>query len=268
MVNAARTYLINAGASGRYSLGTYGEEYIPQTYKPIVDEESLKTVRSVLFGTKPDNFTQNYRAGQYMAILHASDIGLENILALDKRYTYSPFNSFFNVDLSPLILAQDTNAQGGSLLFNEFSGRDLDGQNAAKYKIVAVDATTVSIQEMWFTFKTTVFTTTSTANSRGGRTYSPIQLPGINTKITISTANAATGNWIIDLFSRPSRSVDEITQRLRDIQGAVASLCFGGKSEPYTTFYNMFLRHPRTSEQLAGVLLALIYRTKEIADAQ
>jgi hypothetical protein len=271
MINAARTYLINTSASNRYALGHFGEEYIPK-YSPIVDDDSMRVVRAVLFGITPDPLTQNYRAAQFMNILHGSDQGLSYLLALDKRYTYNPLNSVFDMDTNPFILPQTADANTSTITFSKFTGRDADGLNAARYKISAVKTTNIdiTIEDQWWKRNTTTFSVVGTTNNKGGYTVTPFTLPGIDTQVSISSTTllASSATWIVELYARPSRSVDDILKRLIEIQGAVVSVCQGGKIEPYKTFYNMFIRHHRSVDRLAGALLGMIYRTKEANDAR
>jgi hypothetical protein len=272
MINAARTYLINKGVGSRYALGTFGEEYIPEKYVSADDDESMRIVRAALFGSSPDPFTQNYRAAQFMNVLHGSDLGLSYLLDLDKRYTYNPTASVYELNLSPIILPMDSQAQTGTITFSAFTGRDGEGLNAARYRISVIKTTNidVTIEDQWWRHATTSFTVVGTSNNQGGYAVTPFTLPGTDTQVIInSKTNLATAaSWIAELYARPSRSIDDILTRLTDIQGAVVSLCLGGKTEPYKTFYNMFLRHHRSIDRLAGALLALIYRTKDSLDAQ
>jgi hypothetical protein len=168
MVNEARTFLLNTSGAIRPTIGTDGEEYILPSYRPVADDSVMKTVRSLLLGPNPSNIVQNYRAAQYMSILHANSIGCYYVLNLDTRYTYDlrAFNSF------------------------DFS--------------------------------------------------------------TLPTT----------LASEPT--LGSIALSLESKQGIVPSLCKGGTEEPYKTFQNMFFQGYRLTDKLTGVLLALIYRTKEL----
>jgi hypothetical protein len=274
VINELRSYLLNTTPNNRPSLGWYGEEYIDPDYSTIEDDGPLRTVRAVLLGTSPDALTQNYRAAQYMNLLHTSQLAANYIAKFDKRITYDfmdsqMFSLYFGAKTT-LTSDNDPGDTGPQIL--TIAGDDDAGINYLHYRYqMAYSGTDISATIIDDTFSHTsseLTVTVDTADSSGKFITKIDTLPGSDVTYNYIGAdqNAAetSVNWLIEIFNKPTRSITDIYNKLREDQGAIASLCQGGNAEPYRTFYNMFLRHPRISERLVGALLAVIYRTRDI----
>ncbi len=114
MINHARTLLLNRSGDKRpgitaavnsqpESSSFFMEEYVPPLFHPVVLPAALAYAHGLLFGQGADDAYVNFRAAQYMRILHSTEF-VDYVLALDPRVTY-----FANDD----IVAMD-NARTGS----------------------------------------------------------------------------------------------------------------------------------------------------------
>jgi hypothetical protein len=91
MINHARCLLLNSNPVDRPVLGMFGEEYIPSDYRVLDYDDSMRAIRTALLGVAEDPLFQNYRLAQLMACMHGNPYTLQQILGLDARFTYRPF---------------------------------------------------------------------------------------------------------------------------------------------------------------------------------
>lgn len=88
MINHARNLLLNVKSTNDFA--TYpAEEYVPETFAPVVLPSYLRRVRTELFGSRPDRMLLNYRGQQLLQLLHSTELR-EFVLDLDPRITYNP----------------------------------------------------------------------------------------------------------------------------------------------------------------------------------
>jgi len=92
MYNHARTLLLNQSGEGGSQLIYPGDELIPEDFRPVKLPTYLQVVRSILFGISPDRVMLNYRSCQFLRLIQSTELQ-SHIAELDKRITYSPFDS-------------------------------------------------------------------------------------------------------------------------------------------------------------------------------
>jgi len=91
MINHARTLLLNIPPSVN-TLDVDGGEYMDPTYVPVAETTEVTRLRQRLFGFGLDAMGRNYRAAQYMSLLHADPMLSTYLVALDGRLTYDNRN--------------------------------------------------------------------------------------------------------------------------------------------------------------------------------
>jgi hypothetical protein len=252
MINHARTLLLNVSGPHLPSATIPGDEYIPE-FEAADLPSQLGLVYATLFGEDPDCRGRVYRAAEYMKIIHAS--GYDSyVYDLDPRITYSTKNE------SPIVdgVADFRNTSHTAVVIGgrEFgvtgtwADAGADGRLQHRWSITAVTATLVSITNM----RTGVsYTTELTAVKT---------LPGSDLRLTTTVTALTPGkDWTVTYNARPQPSLGVITASLRTLPANVLFAIFGvATQEPFATFNNLFTQAPYMPQQLAGFLLALIYR--------
>ena len=122
MLNHARTLLLNIPGLPVAPIDYPGEEQIPVLFKPVRLTPPLERARRLLFGNIPDRLMLNYRARQYMTLIHSTDLG-SYVTELDSRITYWPpkdevFFSGYAPVISQYAGAAKTLYLGGELQFS------------------------------------------------------------------------------------------------------------------------------------------------------
>lgn len=115
MINHARTLLMNIPGSA-YQPQYLGEEYIPQTFQPVVLPSYIQTARRVLFGNRPERVFLNYRVRELLHTIHETELA-EYVFALDPRVTYWPEPSTTIFESSRRVRITQTSGFKGAQLF-------------------------------------------------------------------------------------------------------------------------------------------------------
>lgn len=102
MINHTRTLLIN-----RLYTADAGSIYRPSEYTVRTSAKAIEPIRQILFGFDPDNLFVEYRAYQYMKLLHSSPLA-RFILDADTRLTYDyadgkQFEGVFGVTVDTML---------------------------------------------------------------------------------------------------------------------------------------------------------------------
>ena len=91
-----------------------------------------------------------------------------------------------------------------------------------------------------------------------------VPLTGSGYNVLLGT-NQVGARWITMFYTRPAFSLGEISATFRSIgEPTLLSLFGASPTEPYKTFRNLWRDNRETPNALAGILLAVIYRTEEV----
>lgn len=257
MVNAVRTLLLN----GRPSPGAPGEGYVPPGFRPRTLPNELAAVRARLFGSTPDRVMMNYRLQQFMTLLHATD-AVSFVLAKDPRITYGQTvdRSFFPADA----FGAKAYVSGGP-----DTAVTVGGDPAAP------DAT--GLTQQTFVLSVAAGRVTSARASSQFRlldrpltppdTDVPLDQSGYVAQVTADNTDTFSAEVRVGL--RPQWDVGQILAGF-DTAGEQEMIALFGvsPSEPYRSFYNLFFTATENAYRLAGLLLALAWRTDELGETR
>lgn len=257
VINHARTLLINRKPDNVSYGGQLGDEYYPSNYVPVMSMPTyLSSIRNMLLGANPDRVFLNYRARQYMALLHSTEL-LEFVLELDPRITYDVDNDDMSSDDAFGIRAPDSIHIIGNL-----GSPDRLGRCYHEWDLNVLNEETIQVIRRTFPQQDSVqeYTITDGMSSR-------IELVGSEAAFTFN--EGINEVWGVAGYARPTRDLGEIQAELESAGAPYMNDLFGvgtplGASEPFLTFRNLWFKHPELAYRVGGVLLAVIYRMEEL----
>lgn len=257
MTNHARTLLLNIdGNTGGY-IALPGEEFIPPTFRAQELPEYLSRIHGTLFGSTPSRLMLNYRARQFMGILHNTELE-EFVLSLDSRITYDvlPRDDLYLQQFFPSVINLEGTQKELSLI-DEVGGPDQSGRTDHQWRVTVLTGSTVQVERVTPPASTVV---QDYALAQG--LSSLIQLHGSGLQARFEEGVGS--DWLVTASARPER---DITDLVRDLDGFGADLdiAFGvgtesGAREPFLTFRNLWQSHPEQLYRFGGALMAWIYR--------
>ena len=254
MLNHVRTLLLN---SAQAYPDMPGEEHIPSSFRVRDLPSAIQRARTQLFGFAPDRLQMNLRLFQYLQLLHSSELE-EYVLDLDPRITYSldgdPFISAFRNNVE-----QITGNATAFYLYGAAQPDDGAGQLIHTWEVEVVSGNQLHIRQL----QPRRDDVTANYLITGGIS-NPLELPGSG--LTFRFALPLTGvMWFVDSRVQPRADLGEIAQNVVTGLGvSTITAIFGvAPEEPYKTFYNLWNTHPQMLYRLAGLLLAVAYRTNE-----
>ncbi len=262
MINHARSLLLNVDGSTSGFTADLGEEFVPPLFRAIILPGFLSSIHQILFGPTPDRLMLNYRARQYLGMLHTTEL-VEFVLELDSRITYDTlpndnlFNSSFVTQIQPL---NDTAPE--LFLIDEVGSVSLGGRTKHAWRITVDDGSNVTIirQTPPITSVTQSYTLTQGLSSL-------IQLVGSGLQARF---HAGVGSeWLVTATTRPEQELGVVLANLDSIGGDIIDTLFGVgsprvKTEPFLTFRNLWNNHPELPYRLGAMLLAWVLRADEI----
>lgn len=254
MYNHARTLLVNLdGSEGLYA-DVPGEESIPVEYKALNLPTYLDTVRSRIFGARPDRAMLNYRTSQLLKIIATTDLQ-EYVAELDSRLTY-PTSNLIDFDFTPKITQFEGTGNSITLTGAPISP-DVSGVSKFEFR-VRVFNNNLEVDRLSWPRNEKVTALEITENLSQPV---PLQFSGYSVRV-VNTNDCA---WMVRGYLKPSNNLTDLLASFSSIGSPVLLQLFGpSKVEPYTTFYNCWKNHPDFSYRLGGIVLALIYRSEEI----
>lgn len=263
MYNYGRTLLLNIAGNDSYFANIPGDELIPSDYVPAVLPTYLRNVRRILFGANPDRAMLNYRAAQLLEMLSSTELQ-QYIEELDPRITYSSYQ---------LQLARPSTFQPSVTQYGENdpskiltvvgspNAPDSSGTSGYEYR-VTVDGANITINKL---FSPTSSTQEVLSFTSGRSDLYPLEGTGYSVVVNTSTFD---GGWTVRGFLRPTLNLSTIEESLRSLGEPDFLQLFGITSvEPYQTFKNCWNNHPDFAYRLGGLVLAVIYRTRELTNA-
>jgi hypothetical protein len=258
MINHARTLLLNRQAENVAYGGQPGDEYVPTDFVAVRSLPAyLLNLRATLLGTDPDRVYGNYRARQYMALLHATEL-VEFVTELDPRITYDVDNP----DLFPASLFGVEVPNNYIHVIGELGPPDVNGRCYHEWDINILTGSTLAVTRHTKPQQYSVQEYAFTAGLSNA-----MSLVGSTAKFKISDGPAS--NWTVRGYARPQKDLGEILGELESTGTPYLNQLFGvgsptAASEPFKTFRNLWFQHPELAYRLGGLLLAVIYRMEEL----
>lgn len=269
MINHARTLLLNIFAQNANAQDA-GYEYIPTTFKPLMLPNALRVIRGVLFGARPDQRFLNLRAKELLSYVHQTELS-EYVYRLDPRVTYWPEEQTATFKYQPQIRVQQSTGVTRSLgISGDFVVSNAGGKANRLFRVQLTNRNGVGPCVAVTDEKDS---TVNLITPITGQTNLPaITLPETQVKFRINDAQTAlpgageiAGDWIIALSANPPPALTTLLPTLELLGEPVFLDLFGVEdNEPYATFKNVWFDHPLPAYRLAGLVLALVYRTEEV----
>lgn len=261
MINHARTLLINADGSDVPDYTFPGEEYTPSDFAEVTLPGSLTALRRILFGSNPDRAMLNYRAREYMTLLHNTELN-EFVFELDPRVTYLPLDdkAFVNPDNYGLKIFQSSGSARVINVHGDLKNRTNYSKLLEEWLISITGGTAATVYRL-----TTPFVSSDVAFSVTGNLSSHITLVGSD--LTVSVEPEVGTSWRIQVFSRPAKNLYEILTDLDKVSDRLLAPIFAEDlREPYATFRNLWddSKSLGINYRLGAILLLLIYKTNEL----
>lgn len=258
MINHARTLLLNRKPDNIAYGGQPGDEYLPTDYVTVKNLPTyLQSLRDMLLGPNPDRIFGNYRARQYMALLHATEL-VEFVTDLDPRITYDPDND----DLFSDAVFGVTTSSDSIFVSGELGAPDLFGRCLHEWDVHILTGSTLEVTRQTPPLQHLVqeYTFTDSLSNQ-------MILPGSNAKFRIREGVGT--RWTVRGVARPQRDLGEILSELDSAGAPYMNQLFGvgtplAATEPFKTFRNLWFQHPELAYRLGGLLLAVIYRMEAL----
>jgi hypothetical protein len=260
VLNHARTLLINVDGSASPGNSFFGEEFVPATFKPLELPTYLTLIRDRLFGSRPDRAMFNYRAWQFMRLLHTAALE-QFVLDLDPRVTYvnSLRTDLFVPETYVPVVNQISGDPAELYIQAGPAAPDVVGQVRHRYNVDIRSATTVSVKQQ---------------SKPQGQVISDFVLTdGISERIDLGdsgygvllSTHLPSAEWTVEVFNRPTFDLGQIVVFLESVGDPVLTQLFGAApAEPYRTFMNLWNDSNEVPWRLGGFLLAVIYRMDEL----
>jgi len=260
MINHARTLLINVHGGHGFT-GTVGEELVPAEYVPVALPSHITSIRKILFGGTPDKEMLNYRARQYMALLHATELA-EFVTDLDSRITYDLADEpYFDDNLFKPSYRQTAGATTQFAILGEILSPDSSGTMRLTWDIEVTGGATVHVQlRSPLRAADEAYTLTSGLSNA---------IPLVGSTLQFKIGNEVGAKWVVTSLTRPTMELGAIAEKLSTIGEPTMLELFGvgsqqGASEPFKTFRNLWYQHHELPYKLGGLLLAMIYQTDKL----
>ena len=261
MYNYGRALLLNISGNDGYFANVPGDELIPAKYNKQVLPTYLKSIRGVLLGATPDRSMLNYRAAQLLQLIEATELQ-QYILEQDPRLTYSGHQvQLASPSTFDPVITQygETDSQKILTVTGVPGSPDVSGVSGYDYR-VTLDGVNIIIDKLFSTASTTQHVLSFTSGLSDA-----YELPGSGYKIRVNT-NTLSGGWSVRGFLRPTVSLTELEGSLGRLGEPTFLQLFGVTDvEPYLTFKNCWANHPEFAYRLGGLVLASLYRTKELS---
>lgn len=296
MINHARTLLLNISAQ-RTQLQDPGYEYVPAEFVPIQLPPALSTLRRVLFGAKPDLYFLSARAQELLGYIHSTELE-EHIYRFDTRVTYWPPISaaVFGNAKANVLVRQTVGAPMQVVAAGQFSANSTTGRSTEEYTVVMHNTAGVTFLVTRADNETTTTAVPDLANpptitlpgtalglrpnfnsavAEETRTFETAALLVTEQFDTLSTPqpeSLPTGDniarWLVTARANPQPAITTLLTNLELLGEPLFLSLFGvAPVEPYLTFKNLWFDHPIPAYRLAGLTLAVIYRTEETKEA-
>ncbi len=254
MLNHFRTLLLNL--PGReIDPSVPGEELLPLDYSPVTLPGGLLEVRQVLFGNGADAAMLNYRAWQYLTLVHATELE-EYVLLLDRRITYDTAKR----GMADLEYGSHVQQLAGEPATLSVSGQQSAAQGNRMQRSWLVSVLSSSVATIVHNGLSTNVNYTTDADLSES-----IPLPG--SELSIQFRPRVGAIWKILHLARPAADLPQVLTRLQNLSAEAGIALFSkareeGSQEPMLTFANLWKLHRSPVHKLSGLLCGLVYSTE------
>lgn len=270
MINHARTLLLNVPGDNRPGLTPviggepetsvfFLEEYIPNDFRPVALTKELKAFYDAIYGKTSDNAFKNFRAWQFMTLLHSTEFSTY-VTDLDKRVTY--LSKKQAVDIQDTVLTEAISSSAADYPLYALGNIDASAANPIlinEWVLTALGSNLIQARHV----QTNAILETTVSFSSG--LSSTIQLPAqkdFTAKIGGSSLPVG-GVWKISAFNKPTADLSDLLVFLAENTHLVSPL-FNIKDEPFSTFKKMWENGMYIQYRLSGVLLAFVYCVEKL----
>ena len=224
----------------------------------------------MLFGARPDQRFLNLRIRELLSYIHQTELE-EYVYALDTRVTYWPEEETTAFKYQPSIrILQTRGAPRSVAVSGEFVVGNAGGRANRRFTLqlanLEPDGFAVTAADEQDRLNRLVVPVDAMTN------LPVITLPETQVKIRINDSqdappdlNEIAASWLLVLAANPPPAITTLLPALELLGEPVFLDLFGVEdAEPYATFKNIWFDHPLPAYRLAGLTLALIYRTEEV----
>jgi hypothetical protein len=252
--------LINVDGDASPGTSFFGEEFVPTTFKALELPTYLQLIRERLFGSRPDRAMLNYRAWQFMRLIHAAELE-QFVVDLDPRFTYvdSLRTDLFTPETYEPVVTQIGGDPAELFIQSGPAAPDTVGQVRHRYKVDILSTTTVAVTQQTIPQGQEIseFALTDGVSGR-------IDLGDSGYGVLLST-DLPSAAWNVEVFNQPTFDLGQIALALETVGEPALVQLFGlGNAEPFVTFRNLWRDSNEVPWKLGGLLLAVIYRMDEI----
>lgn len=229
---------------------------IPDDYKAVELPQYLRNIRRCIFGQSPDGLALAVRTTEMLRFIWSTPVK-QLTYALDSRPSWNPV-----VPEGWLLAPSDVTVTSGNtapstVTFSQPTNDPSDsGIWVTHYSIEPLGGTSVRVRR---TFPARI------DNTYEEPTETYIDLPfleeGFTARLT-DFQSAPTFN--IRVIRRGMRNWSEIVNNVDKLVGDLTQLFADRRDEPYATFQNLWKMHENLPHRVAGLALAIAYRTEEL----
>ena len=264
MFNHARTLLVNRRADQSPGPDYLAEELIPPEFTPLSLPSYLLRLREWLFGTTPDRAMLNYRTRQLLSLIHATETE-QFVLDLDPRITYEIHNEedLIKFEAFRPLVEQYSGVPATFSILGDYDPPDSVGQLRYDFDVDVLLGNTIEVKRLTPKSQNQILDLTLTNGLS-----QQFDLPGVGWKFQINTDNPGAA-WRIGGYLRPKWSLGSLATAIERLGEPLFLELFGPQpTGAYRTFYNLWWSHLELPYRLAGLTLAIIYRTEEVRRGQ
>lgn len=284
--------------------GYDGYEYISPTFKPVTLPPRLLTLRNLLFGTTPDSLFVGLRARELLSYIHQTELAEYVYALDPRVTYWPEEKEFSAADKQRITISQSYGASrriapvgavsaaiSTGITFRSYSvflGTNSGGETAVNVKMLEKPFTVVStpvnppvipliaLPQSDIKIKIAENSINTTAQYMITESLDTLIIESFDqsnvTELILESSGVsgsagftAIAQWQIAVRAKPSPVITTLLPSLEILGEQVFLELFGVRPvEPYATFRNLWLDHPLPAYRLAGLTLALIYRTEEI----
>lgn len=250
MINHARTLLLNRRA---VDMACEWSEYAESTFEATNLPVYLRYIWDILFDASSDAWLLNWRAHQYMTLLHGCQFN-DHVVMHDKRLSYS-------IPLAPITTSLPAIMVSPSL-----------GEDVVRLTGVPCEANGRLMHSIIASHNDGIMTVKPMGShssrqhqiSIDGGFTSPIPLGASGMFISVAESLLDGYTQSFDILANPSTSISDVYRRLTRIPDEYVSSLFAAGAEPMATYAKLWHDGRSVLGRLEGLLLAVIYRHHEV----
>jgi hypothetical protein len=249
IINHARTLLLNRS---RDQLAGTWDQYVDPLFIQQELPPHLTSVWTILFGAEPDREMLNWRANQYMQILHSSEYAAY-VTELDSRISYR-IPTKLDADELPVVTVEASNGDASTISVIGTPRDDPVAGRLSRHMLIRKESSTSA---SYVDLRTGQGDTVTI-----GPAHSPLTPSGLSFLINGGSTN---DTWEVSTMSAPSRGMIDIVRSLEAVSSSYMLTLFRPSlGDPYYSFYRLWSDSRGFTLRLTGLLLAWIYQAEKL----